>query len=102
MLTDFGMARVLSESELTQAGNAIGTYAYMPPEQCEGAVGAITTRSDVCSLAAVLYEVVTGEPPFGRGMTAVAGHLDKPVPSVRLTSPYLPKEIDRSRRDWWG
>src|SRR5207249_397351 len=93
MLTDFGIARALAGSELTQTGRVMGTYAYMSPEQCEG-VRELSPRSDVYSLAAVLYEVVTGEPPFGRGVTAVAGHLGRPVPSVRLSSPSLPEELD--------
>jgi hypothetical protein len=93
MVTDFGIARALVDSDLTQTGRAMGTYAYMSPEQCEG-VGDLSTRSDVYSFAAMLYEVVTGEPPFGRGMNAVAGHLGRPVPSVRLTSPNLPGELD--------
>jgi hypothetical protein len=94
LLTDFGMARALSAPNLTQTVLVVGTYAYMSPEQCEGDVASLTTRSDVYSLAAMLYEIATGEPPFGRGVSAVAGHLERPPPSVRASGRPLPEELD--------
>jgi hypothetical protein len=87
LLTDFGVAKVLSESDLTQAGLTVGSYAYMSPEQCSGAPDGLTTRSDVYAFAAVLFEIASGAPPFGRGVAAVGGHLHQPVPSVAAAAP---------------
>ena len=64
-VTDFGIARAASASaqaNLTQTGAVLGTATYFSPEQAEG--GAVDERSDVYSLGVVLYEMVTGEPPF--------------------------------------
>jgi tetratricopeptide (TPR) repeat protein len=59
---DFGLAVAEGRSRLTQHGMMVGTYAYMPPEQALG--GEVTPRSDLYSLGAMLYELVTGKPPF--------------------------------------
>lgn len=93
LLTDFGIARALADQGLTQTGRSMGTYAYMSPEQCQGD-RSLTTVSDVYSLAAILYEIATGSPPFGRGIAAVAGHLERPPPPVRLAAPHLPRQVD--------
>jgi len=61
-LGDFGLAVALDKSRLTQAGMMVGTVSYMPPEQAMGAE--VTPRSDLYSLGAMLYEMVTGRPPF--------------------------------------
>ena len=67
-ITDFGLARRAGESsDVTQEGSAVGTPAYMSPEQARGE--AVDARSDVYSLGATLYEAMTGEPPF-RGTPA--------------------------------
>ncbi len=63
-ITDFGLARQLGvESSLTHSGSSIGTPAYMSPEQVRGDKG-ISTASDVWSLGAILYHLLTGRPPF--------------------------------------
>ncbi|MBM4420738.1 MAG: hypothetical protein FJ034_03960 [Chloroflexi bacterium] len=67
---DFGLAVAEGRSRLTQHGMMVGTFAYMPPEQALG--GEATPRSDLYSLGAMLYELVTGRPPFqGDSPTAV-------------------------------
>lgn len=64
-LMDFGLAKHLdSDSHYTVSGTTIGTPAYMPPEQARGTSSRVDARSDVYGLGAVLYEMVTGRPPF--------------------------------------
>ena len=64
-VTDFGLAkRVGDDSEATREGSVLGTPSYMPPEQAEGRVQDINTASDVYSLGAVFYHLLTGRPPF--------------------------------------
>lgn len=61
-ILDFGLAKVRNQTQLTKMGDAVGTVAYMSPEQTEG--GVVDQRSDIWSLGVVLYEMLTGELPF--------------------------------------
>jgi WD40 repeat protein len=79
----------------TVDGTAIGTPAYMSPEQAEGRLDAIDERSDVWSLGAVLYEILTGRPPY-TGATAyevLKQALSQPVPPLTETCPQAPLEL---------
>ena len=96
-VTDFGLAkRVGSDVDLTATGAAIGTASYMSPEQARGQHDAVGRASDVYSLGATLYDLLTGRPPF-RAETPVATlHAvihDEPVPPRRL-SPSIERDLD--------
>jgi serine/threonine protein kinase/tetratricopeptide (TPR) repeat protein len=71
-ITDFGLAKLLEGGpDVTDSGQALGTPCYMPPEQAQGQREAIGPAADVYSLGAILYEMLTGRPPF-RAETALA------------------------------
>src|SRR5262249_9466715 len=64
-VTDFGLAKLAEDdSSLTVSGAMLGTPAYMAPEQASGGAKQLTTAADIYSLGAVLYELLTGQPPF--------------------------------------
>ena len=95
LVADFGIARALGAGDsLTQTGMAVGTPAYMSPEQAAGA--GVDGRSDIYSLGCVLYEMLAGEAPY-TGPTAqaiVAKRFSDPVPSVRRVRPSVPEAAD--------
>ncbi len=66
-VTDFGLAREVGLAGSTLAGTTLGTPQYMSPEQARGEIGALDGRSDVYSLGATFYEMLTGRPPFAGG-----------------------------------
>ncbi len=98
-ISDFGLAKNFSEtgiSGLTRPGEGMGTLAYMPPEQIDNAVNA-DQRSDIYSLGATLYHVVTGRLPFsGRRPSDVIGRIrsQDPLP-VTLHNPKVPEPLVR-------
>jgi tetratricopeptide (TPR) repeat protein len=89
-VSDFGLAkRIELESDLTTSGQVVGTPNYMPPEQALGLTEKIGPWSDIYSLGAVLYHLVTGRPPFqAASFAAILRQLmeDDPVPPRQLNS----------------
>ncbi|MGA8724670.1 MAG: Stk1 family PASTA domain-containing Ser/Thr kinase [Acidimicrobiales bacterium] len=94
-VTDFGIARAINtEESLTQTGAVMGTATYFSPEQAEG-VG-VDARSDIYSLGVVLFEMVTGRPPFlGDTPVAVASkHVRDHPPAPRELNPTIPPTFE--------
>ncbi len=95
-VTDFGLARRNdSISGLTQTGAILGTPSYMPPEQAKGSE-AIGPAADIYALGAILYECLTGRPPFRAASpleTIRQVLLDEPVPPSRLTTK-VPRDLE--------
>ena len=102
LVADFGIARALGgegDERLTETGLAVGTPAYMSPEQAAGDRG-LDARTDVYSLAAVLYEMLAGQPPYVGATTQalMVKRLTEPAPSVRATRPNVPEAVDGAIR----
>ena len=91
---DFGLAVATGRSRLTQEGMMVGTVSYMPPEQAMG--GEITAQADLYSLGAMLYEMVSGRPPFvGDDSVAIIGqHLNTPPVAPTWHNPDMPPALE--------
>jgi tetratricopeptide (TPR) repeat protein/tRNA A-37 threonylcarbamoyl transferase component Bud32 len=97
MITDFGLAKqVEGQSQLTVSGTILGTPSYMPPEQAAGRVEDVAVPSDVYSIGAILYELLTGRPPFraANAVETLKQVLDAEPVSPRLLNPSLPVDIE--------
>jgi eukaryotic-like serine/threonine-protein kinase len=96
-ITDFGLAhRLDGDLELTMTGQVLGSPNYMPPEQAGARKGKVGPQSDVYSLGAMLYHLVTGRPPFvGEGLSDTLAQVlqDSPA-SLRLFNPTLPRDLE--------
>ncbi|MFF0491137.1 serine/threonine-protein kinase [Nocardia sp. NPDC004068] len=92
-LIDFGIARAAHHTTITATGFTVGTLAYMAPERFSGHGDA---RSDIYSLACVLYECLTAERPFGDTdpVRQLHAHLHEAPPSARALNPAVPQALD--------
>jgi WD40 repeat protein len=95
-ITDFGLAKKLDEQGQTQSGAILGTPSYMAPEQAGGKGKEIGPAADVWALGAILYELLTGRPPFKAATTMDTLFqvlADDPVPPTRL-QPRTPRDLE--------
>src|SRR5436190_21806063 len=95
-LTDFGLARLVeTESTVTRTMEVLGTPSYMAPEQAVGNDAAITSATDVYGLGAVLYQLLTGQPPFAGGTSyeTIKLLLDTEPRDLRLWNPKIDRDL---------
>lgn len=104
-LTDFGLAKDLNRTTLTQAGAVMGTPLYMPPEQIKGE--RLDGRVDVYSFSCVLYQCLTGSPPYQGNLEQIQfGHLWGAIPllggSLAPFDPLIQKGLAKQREQRYG
>ena len=95
VLTDFGIAQIIGGTRYTVSGALMGTLNYMSPEQ--GLEGECDARSDIYSLGIVLYEILTGDPPFDADtpLAILMKHVNDPLPPPRKMEPSIPRPLER-------
>ena len=93
-LVDFGLANAATDAKLTSSGTTIGTFAYMAPERFSNAE--VSHRADIYALACVLYECLTGSPPYAIGdlPALINAHLTAPIPRPSQHRPQIPVGFD--------
>jgi len=93
-LVDFGIASASSDEKLTQFGTTVGTFKYMAPERFTDTE--VTYRADIYALTCVLYECLTGSPPYrGNQVTVMSAHLHQAIPRPSAVRPGIPAAFDR-------
>jgi serine/threonine-protein kinase len=100
LIADFGLARAIGAADytkLTATGVIVGTLYYMSPEQLREEPD-LDQRTDVYSLGCMLYEMLSGAPPYtGRTLTEIASRILRgPIPSVRRLRPEVPAPVDEA------
>ena len=98
MIADYGLAKFLDETEgLTQSQAILGTSNYMSPEQAEGRISQLNFRSDVYSLGATLYHMLTGQTPFKAASTVetLRRVVHEELPRPRSIHPTIPEPLER-------
>ncbi len=93
VLMDFGIVKIVGEQRHTATGTVLGTALYMSPEQVRG--DAVDHRSDIYSLGVMLFEMLSGKPPFEAesAMTVMRMHLEEPVPDILELAPNVPEAM---------
>lgn len=94
ILMDFGIAKIVGSDHVnTATGATMGTAAYMSPEQVKG--DEIDRRADIYSLGVILYEMLSGQPPYeGRSaLTVMMKHINEPIPDIRILNMEVPDMI---------
>lgn len=93
-ISDFGIARALSETAMTQTNHIMGSVHYLSPEQAKGV--RTDESSDIYSIGIVLYEMLTGHPPFeGESAVSIAiKHIQDAIPSVRTENKSTPQSLE--------
>jgi serine/threonine-protein kinase len=98
VVADFGIARAVAvkrDDAITTSGISLGTAQYMSPEQCS-AVRELDQRTDVYAFGCVVYEMLTGDPPFNgpTEQSIIARHCAEAPRSMRTVRPSLPRRVD--------
>ena len=100
-ITDFGLVKMLAETQDARTGRcgAFGTPSYMPPEQADGAFDRVDARSDVYGLGAILYELLTGKPPYsGKSRDEIlwqVKNIKTPPEPIRKSNPRVPVRLEQ-------
>lgn len=93
-VADFGLARAVSEASMSGTSTVLGTVAYLAPEVVVD--GASSPAADVYAVGILLYEMLTGQPPFTgeRPIQVAYKHVNESVPALSDTLPWIPSEVD--------